>query len=171
MHVPHLHDRSPIHNHGDSHAVIKVCAVILSDQGTRSLTSSRSCTVRSRPTISRHFTTPIPLAHLRTWKRVTLPGLTRRTTRCISCRTRVCSIVHPLSKRPKLTISDQIAMGMYAAPSSATRPYLSAGHVSRADLNCFRYGAKDTRHYECFDYINKETSRVIEHFEPNRYVL
>ncbi|VDB87461.1 unnamed protein product [Peniophora sp. CBMAI 1063] len=34
-------------------------------------------------------------------------------------------------------------------------------------IQCYSYGAKDTRHYECFDYINKKTSKVIEHFEPN----
>ena len=35
-------------------------------------------------------------------------------------------------------------------------------------IQCYSYGAKDTRHYEAFDYINEETHNVIKHFEPNR---
>ncbi|KAJ7071430.1 hypothetical protein C8F01DRAFT_433764 [Mycena amicta] len=34
-------------------------------------------------------------------------------------------------------------------------------------IQCYSYGAKDSRHYEAFDYVNSDTHKVIEHFEPN----
>ncbi|KAF7302580.1 hypothetical protein HMN09_00892500 [Mycena chlorophos] len=34
-------------------------------------------------------------------------------------------------------------------------------------IQCYSYGAEDSRHYEDFDYVNDKTHKVIEHFEPN----
>ncbi|KAJ7135800.1 RmlC-like cupin domain-containing protein [Mycena epipterygia] len=34
-------------------------------------------------------------------------------------------------------------------------------------IQCYSYGANDVRHYEAFDYVNTETHKVIEQFEPN----
>jgi len=34
-------------------------------------------------------------------------------------------------------------------------------------IQCYAYGADDVRHYEAFDYVNDETHKVIEQFEPN----
>lgn len=35
-------------------------------------------------------------------------------------------------------------------------------------IQCYSYGADDVRHYEAFDYVNDETHKVIDQFEPNR---
>lgn len=35
-------------------------------------------------------------------------------------------------------------------------------------IQCYSYGASDTRHYEAFDYINDNTKECISEFEPNR---
>ena len=47
-------------------------------------------------------------------------------------------------------------------------------HVGRdgsvcCTIQCYSYGAEDTRHYENFDYVNTKSHKVIKHFEPNRY--
>ncbi|KAJ6535363.1 RmlC-like cupin domain-containing protein [Mycena vulgaris] len=34
-------------------------------------------------------------------------------------------------------------------------------------IQCYSYGAGDVRHYEAFYYVNEETHKVIEQFEPN----